>query len=90
MLSGVPERKELLGPGPEPTDLGELQRRMWERLYLAANRVFYRSMFHMGCVEAFCYIKRVELANLIRVAELLKQELSARDIQRELIRLPEK
>ena len=90
MLAAMPQRKELLGPGPEPTDLGELQRRTWERLYLAANRVFYRSMFHMGCVEAFYYIKRVELANLIRVAELLKQELSARDIQRELIRLPEK
>lgn|GEM_PF-1235975 len=89
MLSGVPQRKELLGPGPEPSDLGELQRRMWERLYLAANRLFYRSIFHMGCVQAFYYIKRVELANLIRVAELLNQELPGRDIQHQLIRLPE-
>jgi len=89
MLTAVPEDKALMGTGPAPTDLGGLQRRMWERLYLAANRVFYRSMFHLGCVEAFYYIKRVELANLIRVAELLKQETPPADVRRQLIRLPE-
>lgn len=89
MLAAAPERKLLLGPGEEPTGLSELQRRTWERLYLAANRIFYRSMFHMGCVEAFYYIKRVELRNLIRVAELLGQEVPATDIRRRLIRLPE-
>jgi len=89
MLEACPEQKALLGPDGGVPDLDALQRRLWERLYLAANRMFYRSMFHMGCVEAFYYIKRVELRNLIRVAELLRQERSARDIQRELIRLPE-
>jgi len=89
MLGAMPQRKLLLGPDDEPGDLGELQRRMWERLYLAANRLFYRSMFHMGCVEAFYTIKRVELANLVRVAELLRQETPAAEISREVIRLPE-
>ena len=89
MLATIPDRKTLLGTGVEPLDAGELQRRMWERVYLAANRVFYRALFHMGCVSAFYYIKRIELQNLIRVAELLRQEKSSSQIVRELVRLPE-
>jgi len=87
MLQAVPRRRVLLGPQADPLNLDELQQRLWERLYRLANRLFYRSMFHMGCVEAFYYIKRVELNNLIRVAELLKQEVSAGEIERLLIRL---
>lgn len=89
MRAAMPEPRLLLGTTSEPDSMGELQHRMWERLYLAANRLFYRSMFHMGCVEAFYYIKRVELSNLIRVAELLRQELRAGEISRELLRLGE-
>ena len=89
MIAALPEEKDLLGPGVMPTNLEELQQCMWERLYLAANRLFYRAVFHMGCVEAFYYIKRVELRNLIRIAELLRQEIRPAQITRELIRLPE-
>jgi len=89
MLAALPDRKMLLGSADDPHDIGELQRGMWERLYLLANRLFYRALFHMGCVEAFYTIKRVELQNLIRVAELLRQEKPSSEIQRELIRLPE-
>jgi len=89
MLTAMPECRDLLGMNDHPGDVGELQNLLWERLYLAANRLFYKALFHMGCVEAFYYIKRVELQNLIRVAELLKQEEPSAVIYRELIRLPE-
>lgn len=88
MLAAMPDRKILLGTGPDPASIAELQRRTWERLFLVANSSFYRSTLHMGCVEAFYYIKRVELANLIRVAELLRQGKSGPEIESELIRLP--
>ncbi|HUV38104.1 MAG TPA: V-type ATPase subunit [Planctomycetota bacterium] len=89
MRAALPERKTLLGSGEDPVDLAALQRRLWERLHLAANRLFYTAFFHMGCVEAFYYIKRIELQNLIRVAELLRQEQPPSQIQQQLIRLPE-
>jgi vacuolar-type H+-ATPase subunit C/Vma6 len=89
MLAALPQSADLVGGKEPPADLAELQRRMWERLYLAANRMFYRAFFHMGCVEAFYYIKRVELANLVRVAELLRQEYAAGQIAKTLIHLPE-
>jgi vacuolar-type H+-ATPase subunit C/Vma6 len=41
----------------------------------------------MGSVEAFYYIKRVELNNLIRVADLLRQEVPPAEMARRLIRL---
>lgn len=84
MLAALPTRRAILGDA-DPRDLVALQRALHERLLLAANRAFYRSMFHMGVVEAFYYVKRMELANLIRVAELLRQERPAAEIRRELI-----
>jgi vacuolar-type H+-ATPase subunit C/Vma6 len=89
MLAAMPDRKVLLGNGPDPADLGELQKRLAERLYQVANNTFYRSVLHMGCVVGFYYLKRVELNNLVRTAELLRQGRSGEDIERELIRLPE-
>ncbi len=83
-LAAMPSRRLLLGAA-EPRDPADLQARLFERLYRAANSAFYRSMFHMGVVEAFYYVKRIELANLIRVAELLRQERPPADIRRELL-----
>ncbi len=85
-LAAMPSRRTLLGTS-EPKDMAGLQRALHERLFRAANRAFYRSMFHMGVVEAFYYLKRVELANLIRVAELLRQERSAAEIRNELLQV---
>jgi vacuolar-type H+-ATPase subunit C/Vma6 len=84
MLGALPTRRAILGDA-DPRDLVELQRALHKRLFLAANRAFYRSMFHMGVVEAFYYVKRMELANLIRVAELLRQERTQAEIRREII-----
>jgi vacuolar-type H+-ATPase subunit C/Vma6 len=86
MLAAMPSRRTLLGTA-EPMDLVGLQRALHERLARGANRSFYHSMFHMGAVEAFYYLKRIELANLIRVAELLRQERPAVEIRSELLRV---
>ena len=86
MLAALPSRRMILGDA-EPRDAAELQQRAYERLYRAANAAFYGSASHMGVLEGFYYIKRVELANLIRVAELLRQERPSADIARELVRL---
>ena len=87
MLRAAPRAKMLVGPGPDVAGLEEFQQRLWERLYRLANRLFTRSSLHMGVVEAFYYIKRVELNNLIRVAELLRQEVPPAEMARRLIRL---
>jgi hypothetical protein len=87
MLRAAPRAKMLVGPGPDVAGLEEFQQRLWERLYRLANRLFTRSSLHMGVVEAFYYIKRVELNNLIRVVELLRQEVPPAEMARRLIRL---
>ncbi len=86
MLAAMPSRRLLLGDA-EPKDAVELQRGLYERLYRAANAAFYGAASYLGVLEGFYYIKRVELANLIRVAELLRQERPAAEIERELIRI---
>ena len=85
MLAALPQRRML--PSGEPQDIAAVQRALHEHLGRAANRAFYRSMFGMGVVEGFYYVKRVELANLIRACELLRQERPGADIARELLRV---
>jgi hypothetical protein len=89
MTAALPDRRLFLGEHADPGDVGQLQQRLWERLYRVANRAFYGSSMRMGGVEGFYYVKRVELNNLIRVVELLRQEAPAADISRDLIRRPE-
>lgn len=67
--------------------IADLERAFWQRLLQVANRQFYRSISDFGAVTAFYTIKRVELANLIRVVEGVRYGMDARAIRNGLIRL---
>ena len=75
------ERREGLG------GIAELERAIWERLLTVANRCFYRSSGDLGAVAAFVVIKRVELANLIRVIEGVRYGMEPGAIRDGLIRV---
>ena len=76
--------------GGELRTIADLERALWERLLHVANRQFYRSVGDFGVVVAFCTIKRVELANLIRVIEGVRYGLDANTIRQGLIRVPQR
>jgi len=73
-----------------PAEFGEreilkLERALRERMHRAANRVFYSAEVGLGIVLAFSYIKRTELANIIRLIELVRAGASGRVIRDSMI-----
>jgi vacuolar-type H+-ATPase subunit C/Vma6 len=74
--------------GPLRT-LADLERALWDRLLVVANRQFYRSTGDCGGAQAFFVLKRVEFANLVRVIEGVRYGLGAEGIRRGLIRVPQ-
>ncbi|MFW6163728.1 MAG: V0D/AC39 family V-type ATPase subunit [Planctomycetota bacterium] len=67
--------------------IADLERAFWQRLLQVANRQFYRSVSDFGAVTAFYTIKRIELANLIRVVEGLRYGMGGRAIRSGLIQI---
>lgn len=57
----------------------------WNRHYRLANRTFRRSHMGLGAIVAYAAIKRVELANLIRLIEGIRMGFDPRQIRRRLI-----
>jgi len=66
----------------DPADLEALA---WDRYWRLANWTFRRSHMGMGAVVAYTAIRRVELANLIRVSEGIRLGVAAEAIRRLLI-----
>ena len=73
-----------LGETP-PGSLPELEDAMALRLYRLANRRYYGSMLDLGAPVAFYYLKRNELANLIKVVEGLRYEVDWQEVARRLV-----
>ncbi|MBM4038936.1 MAG: V-type ATPase subunit [Planctomycetes bacterium] len=95
-LLDYPDFRDMLGHVPSdllrPEDaagistVAGLERALWERLLQEANRRFYRSVGDLSFVIAFYFVKRAELANLIRVIEGVRYGLAAEAIRKGLIR----
>ena len=87
MLELVPRRLLPRGPLGDVRTIADLERALWQRLLQVANRQFYRSVGDLGCVVGFYTIKRVELANLIRVIEGVRYGMGPEAIRTGLIRV---
>jgi vacuolar-type H+-ATPase subunit C/Vma6 len=72
----------------EVASLPDLEDAMTLRLYRVANRRYYQSMLDLGALVGFYYLKRNELANLIRVVEGLRYEVAWPEIIRRLVPTP--
>ncbi len=81
MLDRVPREFLPREAGDELHAVADLERVLWRRLLQMANRQFYRSVDDIGAVLAFFVLKRVELANLIRVIEGVRCGLPPRAIR---------
>jgi vacuolar-type H+-ATPase subunit C/Vma6 len=68
--------------GVAPADLEALA---WNRYWRLANRTFRRSHMGLGAVVAYAAIRRIELANLIRLTEGIRAGLSPQAIRRRMI-----
>ena len=73
--------------GFELKTIADLERAFWQRLLQVANRQFYRSTSDFGAVVSFVTIKRVELANVIRVIEGVRYGMDAESIRAGLIQV---
>jgi len=89
MVKLVPREFLPRDAGQEPQSVADLERALWQRQLQLANRQFYRSVSDFGAVAAFYTIKRVELANLIRVVEGVRYGLEPDAIRQGLIQLPQ-
>jgi len=87
MLELVPRQLLPRDAAEAVRDIGGLERALWERLLQVANRQFYRSTADLGGIVAFCTIKRIELANLIRVVEGVRYGLGTQAIRKGLLRV---
>ena len=85
MVRLVPREMLPREPAPALDTVADLERALWQRLLQVANRQFYRSTGDVGAVVAFATIKRVELANVIRVVEGVRYGLDAAAIRAGLI-----
>jgi len=83
LLDALP--RALRRAGAAAQDVQNLEHALWTRLYDVANHSFYTRLFDLGTVAAFYYIKRVELANLIRVVESVRAGLPPDRIRTQLI-----
>ena len=83
MVAAVPST--LRRDGEAIAEVGDLEAALWTGLYHRANRAFYGPMVDLGPAVAFAYLKRAELANLIRISEALRLGMPRRDILRRLI-----
>jgi vacuolar-type H+-ATPase subunit C/Vma6 len=73
------------GTGADNADASLLEHLAWNRYYRLANRTFRRSHMGMGAVAAYAAIRRVELANLIRLTEGIRAGFDPKAIRRRLI-----
>jgi len=80
--------RRFAGP-PGGKNLAEVERAIWKRLFRRANHRYYASMADLGGVQGFYYVKRVELMNLISIAEALRYGLPASEARANLIFLKE-
>jgi len=83
MVAVVPDT--LRRDGEALAGVGDLEAALWTGLYYRANRAFYGPMVDLGPAVAFAYLKRAELANLIRISEALRLGMERRDILSRLI-----
>lgn len=73
------------GAAPPPSlDAVALEAMAWNRYWRLANRTFRHSHMGLGAVVAYTAIRRVELANLIRLSEGIRAGLPADVIRRRL------
>lgn len=70
-----------------PLEGDEAETAMWSKLTLTANQVYYNSVVDFASVVAFYYIKRVELANLIRISACLRYGERGEAVRQKLIGL---
>ncbi len=79
-----------LPPGEDAAiDAARLEALAWDRYWRLANRTFRRAHMGLGAVVAYAAIRRVELANLIRLTEGIRVRLAPAMIRRRLIPRPE-
>jgi len=66
-------------------DLADLEALVWDRYWRVAAGVFRRSHMGLGAVVAYAALRRVELANLIRVVEAARLGLDAAAVRPHLV-----
>ena len=69
----------------ESADAAEVEALAWDQHYRVANRCFRRSHMGLGAVVAYAAIRRIELANLIRLTEGIRAGLEPSALRRRLI-----
>jgi len=69
--------------GAERIDL--VERGMWRRMHRLAARQFVADGQNIGCVAAYCVLRRIELTNLIRVVEGVRQNMDRRELAAALL-----
>jgi vacuolar-type H+-ATPase subunit C/Vma6 len=84
-IDGLPTGPDRPAGEPDPALLETLA---WERYWRLANRTFRLSHMGLGAVVAYTAIRRVELANLIRLSEGIRSGLSPEAIRCRLIPRP--
>jgi vacuolar-type H+-ATPase subunit C/Vma6 len=85
-IAAVP--RLLVGHTEQPLrDAADVETAMLSRLQRIATTVYYTTIFELGVVVGFFYIKRVELLNLIRIVEMVRLKLSAEEMVRKLVYL---
>lgn len=75
-------------PQPGPSNLSALESLAWQRFLRLANRSFRRSHMGIGAIVGYLAIRRVEVANLIRISEALRLGLAPDATSPWLIRRP--
>jgi len=81
-------RREPPGPAEgagDTVDLADLEALVWDRYWRVASGVFRRSHMGLGAVVAYAALRRVELANLIRVVEAVRLGLDAAAVRPHLV-----
>jgi len=66
-------------------DIPGLEFAMWSRIFRSARELFRTSLFDLGAIVAYYYLKRLELANLISVVEGVRLGMAKAEIRENLL-----
>lgn len=84
-MAGMLARGHVIDDAPAAVDASMLETLAWQRFYRLSNRLFRNGWSEYGLVIGYLALRRIELANVIRISEGVRTGIGSHDMRANLI-----